>query len=278
MGSDDEFGPDTMTIRAWLDKRATYAADREVPLPPVGPPTGRARTATLEPTPDPTPPSLAATSRLPDTHDTGRAILEQLGPIDLAPAAPAVETVPETPAESQAQPQAEPEPEAGAEPASGAPSYVVEGVEGEDDLPPAVIEFRPRLRVRRSLTALLLLAVVATAGVGAWAASQPTPGTVGVTACLGVLVLVVWAVRASSSPTRLTIRRGQLEVVRSGQRRTIELASPFTPVAVLGRPGRRGWQVLIEQLDAPVLTLTAADVEPEPFMRVLLRLRPDLRG
>jgi hypothetical protein len=27
-----------------------------------------------------------------------------------------------------------------------------------------------------------------------------------------------------------------------------------------------------------VLTLTAADVEPEPFMRVLLRLRPDLRG
>jgi len=83
-------------------------------------------------------------------------------------------------------------------------------------------------------------------------------------------------VRASATPTRLTVRRNHHEVVRRGERRLIDLASPYTPVAVVGRPDRRGWQVLIEQLDAPLLTLTSADVEPEPFLRVLYRLRPDV--
>lgn len=36
MGSDDEFGPDTETIRAWLAKRATYAKDARVIAAPRG--------------------------------------------------------------------------------------------------------------------------------------------------------------------------------------------------------------------------------------------------
>ena len=261
MGSDDEFGRDTATIRAWLDKRATYAADREVPLPPI--PVARASTTTAAP---------ADRSRYPDAHDTGRSVVDLLGPIEVdEPVAPEPEepTTPEPPVVDRdpapAAPRAETTP-------SRPPAR-----QADDDLPPAVIEFKPRTHVRRALSVLLTCCLVVLAAAAVWAAQQPTGTTIGVASTLALLLLVVWAVRASTNPTRLTIRRGQLEVARNGQRRLIELASPYTPVAIVGTPGRRGWQVLIEQLDAPMLTLSAADVEPEAFTRVLLRLRPDLR-
>ncbi|GAB3855408.1 hypothetical protein GCM10028801_10990 [Nocardioides maradonensis] len=284
MGSDDEFGPDTLTIRAWLDKRATYAADREVPLPPINLPSAAAPAVADAPV-EPEPP--APTPRMPDTREAGRSVLDVLGPVAREPEAVAPEAAPE------AEPDVEPAPAAPEAPRPAwpptSPARPVDAVpdtaeppatyteEPEDDLPPAVIEFKPRTQVRRALTVVLLVALLAAVAVGVVAARQHTTGLYAVAASLGVLVLVVWAVRASTIPTRLTIRRNQLEVVRSGRRTTIDLASPFTPVAILGTPGRRGWQVLIEQLEAPVLTLTASDVDPDPFMRVLLRIRPDLR-
>lgn len=277
MASDDEFGPDTLAIRAWLDKRATYAADREVPLPPITLPTS-ATPAAVEDQAEPP----AAAPRMPDTREAGRSVLDMLGPVTSEPEV--AEPEPEPPAEPAAPegprvswPAATPTRPVAPSPAATEPlPSSTEGPE-EDDLPPAVIEFRPRTRVRRALSVVLLAAVLGTAVAAGLAARQHTLGLYAVAASLGVLVLVVWAVRASTIPTRLTIRRNQLEVVRSGRRTTIDLANPFTPVAVVGTPGRRGWQVLIEQLDAPVLTLTASDVDPEPFMRVLLRIRPDLR-
>jgi hypothetical protein len=219
---------------------------------------------------------------MPDTREAGRSVLDMLGPVTSEP------EVAEPEAEAEPEPLAEENPRLAWPPATPArpveavpvaeetrPTYTA-GPE-EDDLPPAVIEFKPRTQVRSALTVLLLVALLATVAAAVVAARQQTTGLYAVAASLGVLLLVVWAVRASTTPTRLTIRRNQLEVVRSGRRTTIDLASPFTPVAILGTPGRRGWQVLIEQLEAPVLTLTASDVDPEPFMRVLLRIRPDLR-
>lgn len=283
MGSDDEFGPDTLTIRAWLDKRATYAADREVPLPPINLPSPAAASPAVDEAEPPAPPA----PRMPDTREVGRSVLDMLGPISTEPA-------PEAERASEPEPEPEPEVEPAREdprlswppstptrpapvavPIEPQPAYTTGPA--EDDLPPAVIEFKPRTQVRRALSIVLLAATLGTIAATVLAVRQHTTGLYAVAVSLGVLMLVVWAVRASTIPARLTIRRNQLEVVRSGRRTTIDLANPFTPVAILGTPGRRGWQVLIEQLEAPVLTLTASDVDPEPFMRVLLRIRPDLR-
>ncbi|GAB4013818.1 hypothetical protein [Nocardioides ultimimeridianus] len=279
MGSDDEFGPDTLTIRAWLDKRATYAADREVPLPPINLPSPAAASPVVDEAEPPAPPA----PRMPDTREVGRSVLDMLGPISTEPA-------PEPEAEAEPEPEVEParedprlswppstptRPAPAPVPVAPQPTYTTGPA--EEDLPPAVIEFKPRTRVRRALSLVLLAATLGTIAAAVLALREHTTGLYAVAASLGVLMLVVWAVRASTIPARLTIRRNQLEVVRSGRRTTIDLASPFTPVAILGTPGRRGWQVLIEQLEAPVLTLTASDVDPEPFMRVLLRIRPDLR-
>lgn len=80
MGSNDEFGPDTETIRAWLSKRATYAKDARV----IGAPRGGAGLADPSPA---TPVATPAAPRIPtfpdgprpDTNDAGRSVLAALG-------------------------------------------------------------------------------------------------------------------------------------------------------------------------------------------------------
>ncbi|MDQ6523294.1 hypothetical protein RB608_06780 [Nocardioides sp. LHD-245] len=89
MGSNDEFGTDTESIRAWLNKRATYARDARV----VGAPRGGG----LAPTPAPRPTASASTSPAPaptgadsiraDSTRAGRAVLEALG-VDAPPEPP----------------------------------------------------------------------------------------------------------------------------------------------------------------------------------------------
>lgn len=106
MGSNDEFGPDTETIRAWLAKRATYAKDARVIAAPrgtlttdvprdTGPTRAPARPAvedavevsdedgeggTAE-SPEPAPPTTAQGRPgipRPDSRDAGRSVLDAL--------------------------------------------------------------------------------------------------------------------------------------------------------------------------------------------------------
>ena len=100
MGSNDEFGPDTETIRAWLAKRATYAKDARVIAAPRGTlttdvprDTGPSRprpspVADPEPEqqPDPTADQVDAppVRRMgdgprPDSRNAGRSVLDALG-------------------------------------------------------------------------------------------------------------------------------------------------------------------------------------------------------
>lgn len=90
MGSNDEFGPDTETIRAWLNKRATYAKDARVIGAPRGGSLAASPTAPEAPVaPDPSPASPPANSRLSatgadaeqpvDAVDAGRSVLAALG-------------------------------------------------------------------------------------------------------------------------------------------------------------------------------------------------------
>jgi hypothetical protein len=113
VGSNDEFGPDTETIRAWLAKRATYAKDARVVGAPRGTLTAEVPTYTprvpeatepAEPTgtdephdvvdetpAPPTAPTSRPTAAWPDTRDAGRSVLDALGdetPSRNAPAGP----------------------------------------------------------------------------------------------------------------------------------------------------------------------------------------------
>ncbi len=94
---------------------------------------------------------------------------------------------------------------------------------------------------------------------------------------LCLLTFFLWGVRASTTVTELAVIRGQLEMIRNGRFEVIDLASPYTPVLVEGRPGHRDWRVLIERHDQPLLVLDRSLVDPQVFTTVLQRLRPDLR-
>ncbi|MBS4752785.1 hypothetical protein KG112_08190 [Nocardioides sp. zg-ZUI104] len=79
MGSDDEFGPDTEAIRAWLNKRASYAKDarviggghRSAPRPTSSDRPERSSAETV------TPPTLPVGAV--DGTDVGRSVLAALG-------------------------------------------------------------------------------------------------------------------------------------------------------------------------------------------------------
>ena len=325
MGSDHEFGPDTETIRAWLNKRATYAKDARVTGAPrgassaTGAPTSRlappppepqpTRGRPQEPVPDgtsvgrsvvealgvaapPAPPPRIAQAGSLDSTDLGRSVVDALrAEIDAGPAgqpAPAPEPAPRG-FTATAPPPRTPEPDPHTrrtapaarlqeEPVTIRQGRWTEPEEHRNALNATTdADFPERGGVRRAMT-LVLLAVLAGTGAASYAAATtPSTATVGVAVTLGVLLLVVWAVRAGCTTTKLTIRRGQLTVRRGGHSEVVEIGSPYTPIAIVGEPGHRRWTVLIEREGLPLLVITRAMVDPYWFTTVLYRLRPELR-
>lgn len=339
MGSNDEFGPDTETIRAWLNKRATYAKDARVTAAPRGAGAG-APPAAPEPAPEPVaeppaapepPPRRRApgSGPGPDSTQAGRSVLDALGvgtppepPSRIAQAGSLDSTdlgrsvvdalrTPEAPAPRRTRPAAEPTPPPtpppsraftatsrpprtpgpDAQPRRAAPpprEPVAPGPAGADRWTEPEehrnalnattdADFPERSGVRRTMTILLLVVLAGTAGASYAAATAPTTATVGVAATLGFLLLVVWAVRAGCTTTKLTIQRGRLTIRRGGHTEVVEVGSPYTPIAIVGEPGHRRWTVLIEREGLPLVVVTRAMVDPFWFTTVLYRLRPELR-
>ena len=140
---------------------------------------------------------------------------------------------------------------------------------------PADVDFPPRRGTRRVLALALLLMLAATA-LAAWSAQQdPDAESVTLAATLAVLTLVTWAVRAGSALTTLSVRGGQLQVRTGGRRTTFDLTSGYTPIEVIGRPGRRGWKVVFGRGTMRPFTVDAGLVDPHEFMAVLRRYRPE---
>lgn len=339
MGTDNEFGPDTETIRAWLAKRATYAKDARV----IGAPRGSAIGSTtldtpaapaapdaspvaipepeLEPDP-PATPRLSETGRQVDSVGAGRSVVEALG--DLAPTAAAGESdnsdpdptpIPRrdtpdstTAGRSVVEALTDDRPRAtsvrrGAARISEAPrgSYLptetpppapaavagvpqvkrnrwIEPEEHRESLQASTdVDFPVRSGMRRALSLILVAALAATAVTG-WVAYQERTVLAGVVAgVMGFVTLVVWAVRASVTTVQLSIKRGQLRIVRGGRTEVVELASPYTPVAIIGEPGQRQWTVLAERPGLPLIVINSSMVDPYWFTTALYRLRPELR-
>ncbi len=90
------------------------------------------------------------------------------------------------------------------------------------------VHFAPRLGSRRIVGLLLIVCLVATGGAGYVAYDEPRTFSVGIAGTLLFVTLVLYAVRAGSSPTRLTIHAGQLEVVRGSKREIFDLTSRYT--------------------------------------------------
>ncbi len=283
-----DFGADTDAIRRWLAKRATYADDLGDSV------RGGRHRVDLPGTVDP------QRLTVPNARDAGQHVLDAL----VAPEPPIAKRwpTPYQPAADQAADQpAAPEPGSVGGTTAPAPDPAV----GDHPTPPpragttpgrkdpyastpeheevltssrsTNAVFQPRLGVRRAITFALIAIAAMTVGAGYRAYQEATTVNYGLALLLAFLALVVWGVRATTSATEMAVIRGQLELIRDGRFEVIDLASIYTPVAVRGTPGHRGWKVLIERHDQPLLVIDRSVVDPREFTAVLHRVRPDLR-
>ncbi len=271
-----DFGADTDAIRRWLAKRATYADE-------VGDPVrGGKHRVDLPGTVDP------QRLTVPNARDAGQHVLDALvapdPPMATRWAAPYKSADPEPDAASATDAAAAtgehptPPPRTGTTPGKGSP--YASTPEHEEELTSSRSTnavFKPRTGARHTITFALVAIAAMTVGAGIRAYQQGTTVNYGITLLLALLTLIVWGVRASTGITEMAVIRGQLEMIRDGKFEVIDLTSIYTPVAVEGRPGHRGWKVLIERHDEPLLVIDGSMVDPHKFTAVLHRVRPDLR-
>lgn len=153
--------------------------------------------------------------------------------------------------------------------AAPAESAGASGQPTEEPAFPYEMAFRPRTGARTLAGALLLAGLAATAYAGWRAYQERTDVAVGIAATLAVVTGIVWAVRAGSSVTRLSLRGSRLEVVRHGTRLVFDLADPQTAVEVVGKPGRRGWKVVFPRRTMDPVVLDASMVDPHELTRAI---------
>jgi hypothetical protein len=187
-------------------------------------------------------------------------------------AEPAVAAEPEAaPEPEQAEPeQAAPEPE---QPAPVQPAARVTSTSPIESMP-EVHKFRPRRTLRTVVTLLFLIGVVLTAYLARGVYEDPTQSAVAMAAVAGFITAVIWALRATTSVTRLTVRDGQLEVARGSGTFSIDLTQRDTPLELVGTPGQRGWKALYLRNGQPPFEITPAMVDPVEFTRVVRHHRP----
>jgi hypothetical protein len=137
------------------------------------------------------------------------------------------------------------------------------------------VRFAPKRGARRVMGAVILLVLGATGGAAYLAYDEPTTLTVGVAATLGVLLLVIWGIRAGTPLTRMVVTGGQLEVKQGGLHLKFDLTSRYTPIEVQGIPGRRSWRVLFGRGMMRPFIVDSSIVDAKAFMEVLLRYRPE---
>ncbi len=142
-------------------------------------------------------------------------------------------------------------------------------------LPPD-IDFRPRTLARRITSALLLVGIALTL-LAAWRAYDSRVQTdIGFAAILALFTGIVWAVRAGSVPTRMSLHGGLLEVRAQAGRFLFELTSAHTHLEQVGTPGRPGWKVLIHRRGMHPFEITRGMVDPHEFLDAVRYYRPDL--
>ncbi|MDQ4052012.1 MAG: hypothetical protein M3237_04845 [Actinomycetota bacterium] len=237
------------------------------------------RRAQPPPTTAPAPPSARPNAEAPGRPDAHQASRDVIGALMADPpaASPAVEAGPEpapdapegpTKPAPPPEPTPRPTPEPAAAPARRPYAAPEPGVS-------TAVRFPPKQGARRLMGAVVLIVLVATGGAAYLAYDDPTILTIGATASLGVLLLVVWAIRAGTPLTRMVVKGGQLEVRQGGLHLKFDLTSHYTPIRAQGTPGRRGWRVLFGRGTLPPFVVDSSMVDPRTFMEVLDSYRPE---
>jgi hypothetical protein len=138
------------------------------------------------------------------------------------------------------------------------------------------VYFKPRRGAQR-LATILLLCTGGITGLAGWVAyDDRTTTNLGTFAILAVLTLIIWAFRISSAPAVLKIENGILEIEDADRHYVWDLRSPYTPIEVFGRPGRRKWRVWMHRPGSTTYVVTSAIVDPNEFMTALRAYRPEL--
>lgn len=136
------------------------------------------------------------------------------------------------------------------------------------------VAFPPKKGARRVMGTVLAIVLLATVGAGLRAYFEPTAVSFGIAGTLGVLLLVIWALRAASPLTLMSVKGGQLEIRQGGLHVKFDLSSHYTPIEVQGTPDRRDWRVLFGRGTLPPFVVDASMVDAEAFMDVLERYQP----
>lgn len=138
------------------------------------------------------------------------------------------------------------------------------------------VHFRPRKGAQR-LAGVLLLLSLTLAGLAGWSAwERQSTAAAGTAAIVAVLALALWFFRAASTPMKVRIVGGMLEVEERGRASQWDLENPHVPIEVYGEPGRRGWRVQLLRPGVPPYVLDGTVVDPREFMRHLRTYRPEL--
>ncbi len=138
------------------------------------------------------------------------------------------------------------------------------------------VDFKPRTLTRSLLSLVLVLTLAVTVFVGLTLRDNQNTLNIALTAILAALVLFIYSVRAGAAVSRMRVRGGLLEIKRGGRRDVFDLSSRFTPIDVIGRPGRAGWKVVMLRADGMPQLIDSSVVDPKHFMEVLTFYRPDL--
>ena len=141
---------------------------------------------------------------------------------------------------------------------------------------PSVYQFAPLKSSRRFLTLMLIAGLVMSGYLGYAAYQSRDSATIGLAAIVTLATLVIWAIRAGATVTRLTVRTGQLEIVRQGGRLVFDLASTYTAIEVIGRPGSKKWKVSFLRHGMSPVVVDSTMVDGRDFMRILSFYRPEL--
>ncbi len=145
----------------------------------------------------------------------------------------------------------------------------------------AQTDFSSRSTARR-LDALVLVASFALTAVLALEAHQDRAGLrpedLVPLALATTISLALWAARVLTPVVHLSVRGGVLLLDRDGDTWRCDLSETAVSVEVVGRPGQRGWRVVLQPRGLPPYVVDAHVVDPVRFTRVLQHYRPGPAG
>jgi hypothetical protein len=141
---------------------------------------------------------------------------------------------------------------------------------------PPVYEFTPLKGSRRVMSILLAGGLAASGYLDYGAYLSRDTIEIGIAGVVTLATLIIWGVRAGASVTRLTVRNGQLEIIRQGGRQVFDLTSRYTPIEVVGKTGTKKWKVLFLRRGMAPAIVDSTMVDSKEFMKVLGFFRPEL--